>query len=177
MTASIKKLILLESSMKTSSPSHALSLCMILTRGRGWFCHLNVSYFAHSCVHRFSQVAAVLPWRLSAVTFPSSPAGVWLSAGWSQAGGWDGSSSMTGMMYLDPRYVVFLYSFSFWNTVYCHMFLTDMQYASSADSTGSGETQSADSGGLQYNPGGPGQHPQQHTSKLLQQNHQLSEGA
>lgn len=51
-----------------------------------------------------------------------------------------------------------------------------MQYVSSADSTGSGETDPAYSGSLQHCPGRPGKHPEQHTSKLLQQHHQLSQG-
>lgn len=57
---------------------------------------------------RSSQAAALLPWLLSAVTFRYSPVVVWLNAGSSQDGGWDGSLSMTGMKYLDLRYAVFL---------------------------------------------------------------------
>lgn len=64
---------------------------------------LNIFHFVPAPVLRFSRVAVVLPWRLLAVMSPSFPAVAWLNAGWSPVGGWDGSSSMTGMIYLDPR--------------------------------------------------------------------------
>lgn len=57
------------------------------------------------CFDRSSQAAVVLPWRLSAAMSPYSPAVVWLNAGWSPDGGWDGSSSTTGITCLDLRYV------------------------------------------------------------------------
>lgn len=41
--------------------------------------------------------------------FPSFPVVAWLNAGWCLAGGWDGSRSMTGMRYLDPRYIYITY--------------------------------------------------------------------
>lgn len=108
--------------------------------------------------------------------FPSFPAAAWLNAGWSPAGGWDGSSSMTGMIYLDLRYVLFLFillCILLTETLIDHCYIYLM---SSEDSTGSGETEPTYSWSLQHHPGSPGEHPQQHTSKLLQQNDQLSQG-
>lgn len=54
---------------------------------------------------RSSQAATAHQWPLLAAAFPSFPVVVWPSAGWFLVGGWDGSSFMTEMKYLDQRYV------------------------------------------------------------------------
>lgn len=79
----------------------------------GRFFHLNMCHCVPAPFLRFSQVAIVLPWHLSAATFPSFHAVVWLRGGWSLVGGWDGFLSMTGTIYLDLRYIgFFVHSFN-----------------------------------------------------------------
>lgn len=142
---------------------------------------------------RFSQDAVLLQWHPSAVMFPSFPVAVWVNAGWCLAGGWDGSSSMTGMIYLERRYFLFIFlqlthDLTWWGKrwlivsilkpkhtmIYNNLHVTFTRLTVlRSDSTGSGKTQPAYSGSLQHRSGGAGANPQQHSSKLLQQHHQL----
>lgn len=65
---------------------------------------VNLNMYPPSALSpRCSLAAALTPWRPSAVTCPSCPVAAWPSAGWSPAGGWDGSSSTTAMMYSGQR--------------------------------------------------------------------------
>lgn len=99
---------------KWALPSRPLS--MLSDSGQWWLVTME-DFSIWTCVHapflRFSQVAIVLQWHLSAAKFPSFHAVVWLSGGWSLVGGWDGFLSMTGMIYLDLRYIgFFVHSFN-----------------------------------------------------------------
>lgn len=141
-----------------------------------WFLLLLCSSsFSHHalCVLRFSQDAAALLWLVSAVTSPSCPAGAWPNAGWSPAGGWAGFWSTTGTTSLAPRFRFLSSSQRTWSGPEWWRFHVRV---SSADSSGSGETQPAYSGSLHHRPGGAREHPEQHPPELLQQHHQLPEG-
>lgn len=86
---------------------------------------LSSSLRHHVCVPlvcRFSQDATVPPWLPSVVTFPSFPVAAWLNAGWFPDGGWAGSSSMTGMTYLDLRYInVYLFNLLIKEKLFCEI--------------------------------------------------------
>lgn len=117
------------------------------------------------------------PWRLSAVTYRSCPVAAWPNVGWSLVGGWDGSSFMTEMTYLDLRYKdLVLFILSQWKFYFIKIIIIKLHHVSFTDQAGSGETESAYSWSLQHRPGSPGEYPQQHTSELLQRDHQLPQG-
>lgn len=135
---------------------------------------------------RSSQAATAHQWLLSAAAFRSFPAAAWPSVGWSLVGGWDGSSFMTETKYLDQRYVS---SYVSYISMFCAFFSPrpnrrctrtcrywHTQYASFADQAGTCQAQPTHPRGVQCCPGGAREHPQQHTSKLLQRHHKFSQG-